>query len=161
MVGALDRQQVNKNEQSWLASSKTPTCAGVLSPLLGQDWRMTPVEAACPHCRTDLRFEQVQTGFNNTGYAYCNLDGILLVWDTFDPKYVEVVGDQHPWTLDGLSRAAVEAKLAACPCGGRFGMANPPRCPTCNEPLRDLLPDRIYFADFGRRLNPALDHLWL
>jgi hypothetical protein len=122
---------------------------------------MPLVEAPCPHCRADLRFERVHTGFNNTGYAYCGVDGALLVWDTFDPHYVAVVGDQHPWTLDRKGRASVEAKLAPCPCGGRFGMANPPRCPRCAESTSDLVPDRMYFADFGHRLDPARDELWI
>jgi hypothetical protein len=122
---------------------------------------VTLVEATCPHCHADLRFERFHTGFNNTGYAYCDVDGSLLVWGSYDPRYVAIVGEQHPWMLDAAGRASVEAHLARCPCGGRFGMANPPRCPRCTEPIRELLSDSIYFADFGDCLDPERDDLWV
>jgi hypothetical protein len=90
---------------------------------------MTQVEATCPHCQVELRYEQVHTGFNNTGFAYCGLDGTLLVWDTFDPKYIAVVGDQHPWTLDRTGQASVERHLAACPYRGTVRLGESTQVP--------------------------------
>ena len=117
-------------------------------------------EAPCPTCNKPLRFEKVHTGFNDTGYAYCDRDGSLLVWDTFDPTYTALVGERHPWALDRNAEEQVERALEACPCGGRFGLHNPPLCAHCGHDLRALVGPPIYFADFGQRFDPGRDRLW-
>lgn len=117
-------------------------------------------QSACQHCGLRLEYTRVHTGFNNTGYLYCDRDGALLVWDTFDPHYTGVVGEKHPWMLDSTDQERVEQALCPCPCGGHFGFDNPPRCSRCAAELSDLLPDRIYFADFGVRFDPSRDGLW-
>jgi hypothetical protein len=117
-------------------------------------------ESLCPSCRRTFRYQKVHSGFNNTGYAYCDSVGALLVWDTFDPQYTSLVGEQHPWTLDRRDQGRVESALQPCPCGGHFGMGNPPLCPRCGNGIRDLFPDPIYFLDLGRRFDPARDGLW-
>ena len=117
-------------------------------------------EALCPSCNRAFSYEQVHTGFNNTGYAYCHLDGKLLVWDSYDPTYTSLVGRKHPWTLTHQERRIVEQALRPCPCGGRFGMDILPKCPHCLSELPDLLPDRMHFAVFDSYLDPTRDAMW-
>lgn len=117
------------------------------------------VAATCPECNQILRYQLVHTGFNNTGYAYCDRDGALLVWEIFDPQYTAVAGDKHPWTLNHLEEVRVESAFHPCPCGGHFGMRNPPRCPHCRYGPAEVFTDPIYFVDLGRRFDPARDGL--
>jgi hypothetical protein len=112
----------------------------------------------CPTCGPLVEWEQIHAGFNNSGYAYCGRDGALVVWETFDPKYAALVGEKFPWMLTCAEKRTVEESMNDCPCGGRFGMDNPPRCPECLAPLPDLRSDPIYFIDFGCQVDPSA--LW-
>ena len=65
-------------------------------------------ESSCPSCRRTFRYEKVHSGFNNSCYAYCDSDGALLVWNTFDLRYTSVVGERHRWTLNRDEQEQVE-----------------------------------------------------
>lgn len=122
---------------------------------------VTPVEkSSCPSCDRTFRYQKMHSGFNNTGFAYCDTDGALLVWDTYDPQYTAIAGFRHPWTLNQRDQERVESALKPCPCGGSLGMRNPPRCPHCANGIQDLCPDPIFYVDVGRRLDSTKNRLW-
>ena len=88
----------------------------------------------CPACGSDIAFEQpyaYHAGFSNQGFLYNDAGNATLVWSSFDPYYVALVGDVHPWMLDPDKRTSFEGALTPAPDGGAWRFANPPRCPAC------------------------------
>jgi len=106
----------------------------------------------CPHCRKGIRLRQkypYHAGFSNRGFLYCDSCPAILKFGSYNPNYVRIVGDKHPWTLSPQEKKRVEARLKPCPCGGNFRFNARPRCPHCGGDLRSLLPDEMHFFEIG------------
>jgi hypothetical protein len=117
----------------------------------------------CPKCHQTFSVKQnwpYHAGFGNTGFLYCDACPNLVLFSSFDPHYVEIVGKVHPWTLNFYQKWKIERQLKSCACGGRFRFAATPRCPLCNEPIPSILPDSIHFIETGKRLDSDKEAIW-
>ena len=114
----------------------------------------------CPHCGKSFEYQRHHAGFSSQGFMYCDQDATVLTWGAWDPRYRRLT-QKFPWMLDSDERHVVEASTLPCPCGGRFGFANPPRCPLCNEELPSLVPNQIYYVIVGRRIDGDDIDVWL
>ena len=98
-----------------------------------RDFATHPIKR-CPGCSRELSFDQsygFHAGFSNLGFLYDETGQHAFVWSSFDPDYVVLAGEKHPWTLDSADRARVEASLRPSPSGRRWGFSFPARCPSC------------------------------
>jgi hypothetical protein len=117
----------------------------------------------CPSCQKDIDLPQpylVHAAFTNRGFLYCERCPNTLTIEATDPELAKVVGAKHPWTLSYRERRQVESKLKPCPCQGRFGFDNPPRCPECRASWAMLVPDRLQFYETGRVIHAERDGWW-
>ncbi len=92
---------------------------------------------------------------------YCDKDETVITWGSYNPAYMRVIPDKHPWLLDVDEQQTVEAAVKQCPYGGRFSFDNPPLCPFCHESVAFLVPSREYFIVTGRRLDGDSEDVWL
>lgn len=109
----------------------------------------------CPFCNFSITAEYhqiVHSGFNNSGFMYCDKSGDILTWSTFDSNYRTIV-DKHPWSLTQDEKQKVEDAVITCTCGGRFRFSAKPRCPNCNNEVPAILPDDIHFVVLKGRIN--------
>ncbi len=105
----------------------------------------------CDSCAVESRFDQpyaFHAGFGNRGFLYDDAGLTTLVWSSFDPAFVEVVGDKHPWALTAAEQEALESALAPAPNGGRWRFGNPARCRGCRSVIRGPMTEDIYFLVF-------------
>jgi hypothetical protein len=100
-------------------------------------------------------------GFSNVGFLYCDSYAGMVKFDSYNPAYVRIVGDKHPWALSEKEKRRVEAHLKPCPRGGRYRFGALPRCPICNEPLPNLLKDPISFVEVGEVVDGDKNDVWL
>lgn len=107
---------------------------------------------ACPSCGREILYERFHAGFSNEGFAYCDNDSTVLLWETFAPWYTAIV-KKHPWMLNDEERRRVEAMFPRCQCGGRFAFTNPPLCPHCRSDISSFVPAGIYFLVIGSPLR--------
>jgi hypothetical protein len=107
----------------------------------------------CQYCNTELHFQWRHTGFNDTGYMYCDQDSTVVTWSTFDPIYRSLVPRTQPWALNADEKRRVEEAVVDCPHGGRFRFDALPRCPRCGIELPALAGDPIYFVILADRLD--------
>jgi hypothetical protein len=119
----------------------------------------------CKSCGSDVEGKgRYHTGFNDTGFLYCDRDSTVLTFSSFDPKYEAVAGAVHPWVLTQEGRSdvlrAVEDRLVDCPCGGRFSFDNPLRCPICGDVFSRQMSKNIYFIVLARRLDGEKKNVW-
>lgn len=114
----------------------------------------------CPHCGKKIRLRQqylYHAGFSNQGFLYCDSCPAILVFGSYNPNYVRIVGDKHPWMLSQEEKKRVEAHLTHCHCQGRFRFEAYPRCPHCAGDLHSLLPDKMHFIAVGDVLDADQD----
>lgn len=117
----------------------------------------------CPNCRKRVELNQphfYHAGRSNQGFLYCDRDSTILVFSSFDPRYVRIAGDVHPWMLGHDQMAEVEEHLIKCPCGGSFAFSNPPRCPHCGGSLIRALPSRMHYVIAGRLIDGDREPIW-
>jgi hypothetical protein len=121
------------------------------------------VELECPTCRKKIELEQryfYHAGRSNQGLLYCDRDPTVLVFSTYDSRYVQIVGEVHPWMLDFDQKAEIEEHLVGCPCGGSFSFSNPPRCPYCGGSLQSALPSSMHYVIVGRLIDGDREPIW-
>jgi hypothetical protein len=102
----------------------------------------------CEQCGHDNALDQdnfLHAGFGDVGFLYNEAGTQTLIWSTFDPAYVKIVGEHHPWALNPEQRAALEDALRPAPTGGRWLFANPPRCVKCGSAVGTSIIDGIYY----------------
>ena len=123
------------------------------------------MELICPSCHKKLTLKQSRpyhAGFSNLGFLYCDECPTILEFSTYNPEYVAVVGDKHPWELSHEEKQRLEQNLAPCPNGGRFRFNAQPRCPHCGASLAALVPDAIHFIELGDVIDGDRDAtVWL
>jgi len=110
------------------------------------------MQIRCPHCKKEINLRQkyaYHAGFSNQGFLYCGTCTAILEFGTYNPSYVRLVGDKHPWMLTPEEKRKVEEDLRACACGGRFRFDAYPRCPFCSGDISSLLPDSLHFLEIG------------
>lgn len=106
------------------------------------------IQCQCKKCRFDAVFEQdnpYHAGFANQGFLYADSGTRTLVWSSFDPAYVALIGDKHPWGLSGIDQQKLESQLLLAPDGGAWRFENPARCPQCAQPIADSILSTIYY----------------
>lgn len=114
----------------------------------------------CDSCGAEIAFDQphpYHAGFGNQGFLYDDAGTSTLVWSSFDPTYVDLVGAHHPWALAELAQEILEAALVPSPTGGRWRFCNPARCPNCGHRLRGPMTQDIHYLLFPG--SPALGDL--
>lgn len=117
----------------------------------------------CPNCKSRFEIDQpypYHAGFSNVGFLYCECCPAMVTFHTYDKHYTGIVGDKHPWDLNEVERRKIEESLKPCPNGGRFRFNAYPRCPVCNEPMPDLLQDRMHFIQTGEVFDSASIGIW-
>ena len=121
------------------------------------------MEVKCSVCGQVTKIPQeypYHAGFSGRGFLYCDSHSAILEFDPYNPKYTEIVGDKHPWSLNDEEKKRVEEALKPYSRGGRFRFNALPRCPFCNEPLRDLLKDDIHFVEIGEVIDADKEDVW-
>lgn len=104
---------------------------------------------------------QYHAGFNNRGVLYCEACSGTLTFSSYNPSYVEIVGDTHPWSLTKKEKQKVEDHLAPCSCGGQYRFDAPPKCPLCNCNLSALLIDDMHYIEVGDVVDADKENVWL
>jgi hypothetical protein len=105
----------------------------------------------CSNCEHKIEFDQpyaYHAGFSNQGFLYDDAGTCTLVWSSFDPAYVALVGRNHPWVLNSEQQELVETNLKRAPRGGAWRFSNPPRCPLCSEPIGESITSSIYYFSY-------------
>jgi hypothetical protein len=121
---------------------------------------MAAETSTCPNCQEQFQYERYHSGFGNEGYLYCDSDSTVATWNTYDPEYVALVGDIHPWMLSESSKHKVERSIMDCPSGGHFRFNAKPRCPNCLFEMPELATDPIYFVTTGKRISGDVQRIW-
>lgn len=117
----------------------------------------------CPSCKKKVELDQryfYHAGRSNQGFLYCDRDSTVLVFSTYDPTYVRIVGEVHPWMLDLDQRAEVEEHLISCSCGGSFSFNNPPLCPHCGGSLQPAVPSPMHYVIVNRLIDGDHEPVW-
>lgn len=121
------------------------------------------MDIRCPACHDTFHNEQpyeYHMGFSNVGVLYCESCPNLLVFSSFDPTYISLIGNRHPWGLPGSDLQVIENHLRSCPCGGRFRFDASPRCPLCNWRIRQILRDKWHYVETGRVFDSEKENVW-
>lgn len=118
--------------------------------------------SACGQSTTITQEYQFHAGFSNRGFLYCDSCPAILEFDTYNPKYIAIVGDKHPWSLNDVEERRVEDALKPCTSGsgGRFRFGALPRCPLCNEPLTNLLKDKLHYVEIRKVIDADKEDAW-
>ncbi len=117
----------------------------------------------CQSCGGTTELKQAQpyhAGFSTRGFLYCDSSSAIVEFNPYNPKYVAVVGDKHPWSLSPEEKSQLEAALKPSPSGGRFRFGAKPRCPKCQAILPDLLNDDIHFVEIGVVVDADKEDAW-
>jgi len=116
-----------------------------------------PLVVKCPKCGFENAFNQpygYHTGFGNQGFLYNEAGNRTLIWSSFDPDYIAVVGNKHPWTLGEESQRRLEAILQPDPSGGgKWLFSNPARCLKCRNPIAEPIGTNVYYLEYDGSLN--------
>lgn len=127
------------------------------------DWRR-PMQLTCP-CRGHVivlkQPYQYHAGFNDRVVLYCDTCSSTLTFSSYNPTYVAIVGEKHPWLLTKREKKKVEDRIKPCLCGGRFRFDAPPRCPDDNCPLKEILEDEMHYIEVGSVIDGDLQNVWL
>lgn len=116
--------------------------------------------STCGHVAKISQKYQYHAGFSNRAFLYCDTCSAILEFDPYNTRYTAIVGDKHPWSLSPEEKIRVEDALKPCVNGGRFRFGMLPRCPSCNEPLPDLLKDDIHFVEIGKVIDADKEDVW-
>ena len=122
------------------------------------------MEITCLSCGQVTYIKQeypYHAGFSNLGFLYCDSHPTIIEFDSYNPNYLAIVGEKHPWSLDFEEKKRVEDALKPYFKGGRFRFSAHPRCPLCNEPLFDLLKDEMHFIEIGEVIDADTEDVWL
>jgi hypothetical protein len=117
--------------------------------------------SACGQSTTIAQEHPFHAGFSSRGFLYCDSSAAIIEFDPYNPRYTALVGDKHPWSLSPEEKGIVESALKPCGSGGRFRFDALPRCPKCNHPLADLLPDDIHFVELGMVVDGDKAEAWI
>jgi hypothetical protein len=112
------------------------------------------MQLVCPSCKANITLRQkyfYHAGFSNQGFLYCDNCSTILEFSVYNPNYVRLAGEKHPWSLSRDEQAFVEHHLAPCStCGGRFRFNAVPGCPNCSADISILLPSKLHFIELGK-----------
>ncbi len=125
------------------------------SPTGSVDRGKPPISIACPQCGGTNSFDQpyrYHAGFSDQGFLYNDAGNLTLVWSSYDPDYMAIVGRCHPWTLTADQQRLFEAQLLPAPIGGAFRFKNPARCVHCGHPISAPMTDEIYYVVYPNSL---------
>jgi hypothetical protein len=122
------------------------------------------MEIHCEACGQVIKIKQYQpyhSGFSNRGFLYCDSHSAILEFDSYNPNYIKIVGDKHPWSLNRDEKKRVENALKPFSKGGNFRFSALPRCPICNAELHGLLKDNIHFVEIGEIIDADKEDVWV
>lgn len=121
------------------------------------------MEINCSNCGKTTTIPQRQpfhAGFSSRGFLYNDSRSAILEFSPYNPKFVEIVGDKHPWALNEREKGKVEASIKPDAAGGRYRFSALPRCPECNVELHNLLPDEFHFIELGEVHDGDQEDVW-
>ena len=110
----------------------------------------------CAACGAANTFDQpyaLHAGFSNVGFLYDDSGTRTLVWSSYDPAYVAIVGNVHPWVLSREQKTQLENALRPAPGGGAWRFANPARCGRCGVEIKGSIERDIYYLKYSESLN--------
>ncbi|HLF06445.1 MAG TPA: hypothetical protein VI893_04625 [Thermoplasmata archaeon] len=98
-----------------------------------------PATVECPKCSARLETTRVYARSTGELFAYCDQDATVLRVSAHE-ECLKAIGYRALMSRRGpdIRRAVariLQKELPACPCGGRFRLANWLRCPRCSERL--------------------------
>ena len=115
------------------------------------------VHVPCGACGHDNVFDQpypYHAGFGNQGFLYNDAGNCTLVWGSYDPAYVALLGQRNPWSLDAGEWARLEAALLPAPDGTSWRASNPARCVKCGGVIRrSMANDEISFLVYPNSVD--------
>lgn len=106
------------------------------------------LKVKCKQCGRENVFDQpyaYHAGFGNQGFLYDDAGKLTLTWSSYDPAYVAVVGQTHPWALTQSDRDRLESRFRDAPSGGRWRFRNPARCVHCGGQISDSILHTVYY----------------
>lgn len=121
------------------------------------------IEYECPSCKQRILLDHpdvVHAGFDDSGFLYCDKNGDLITWSTFDDTYQKLIGQIHPWLLSNDQKRIVEISLKECDCGGKFIYSAPPRCPNCNYPIPNIVKDNLHWVRLKKHIDGTKRNIW-
>ena len=117
----------------------------------------------CPFCNTLIEVNYpdiIHAGFSDCGFLYCNRYGDLLTWSMYDVGYTTIIKGKPPWSLGEEEKVKIENALIDCPCGGKFKFQCHPRCPSCNNEIPEIAPDRIHWVRLRNLIDGEKQNIW-
>jgi hypothetical protein len=110
----------------------------------------------CKYCGFELEFDQpypIHAGFSNEGFMYSDDGKQTLVWSSFDPDYILIVGDKHPWTLNDNERNKFELSLCPSSLCSNWSFRNSIRCVHCHQPYSGPITETIYYYQYKQTID--------
>ncbi len=95
------------------------------------------VAKLCHSCGGFVSGTVAHLGFSNLDAMYCSkCEGVLYI-SQYSLDVTDIFSESCPREEYSMEYVPVwtkfEALFAPCPCGGKFKMLNPPRCPKCHD----------------------------
>lgn len=115
----------------------------------------------CPSCKRKIADKQYHKGFSGLGILYCEKKSATLKFNTYNPNYVKLVGDKHPWSLNTEEKHKVEQHISPLPSGDRFLFDAHPICPYCNFNLQSVLEDEMHYIEVGYVIDADIEDVWI
>ena len=111
----------------------------------------------CSKCNFQDIFNQpyrYHAGFGNQGFLYNEAGNRTLIWDSYDPDYIRIVGNIHPWVLKPEERQKLEEVLQLDPLGGgRWLFSNSAKCLKCGNPIAEPITHTTHYLKYDGSLN--------
>ena len=98
--------------QHALLAAERPLKLSVRSP------RVNVLSEACGKENVFAQPYWYHAGFGDQGFLYNDAGTGTLIWGSYDPAYIELVGKVHPWMLTEAQRSQFEETLVPAPAGG-------------------------------------------
>lgn len=107
----------------------------------------------CPSCGAEHDFPQpypYHAGFGDSVFLYNEAGNRTLVWGTYDPAYIALLGPGgDPWHPGSEVIEALERRLPLSPAEDRWTFHAPARCTACQGVLRPAMPESdLYYLEF-------------
>lgn len=117
----------------------------------------------CNFCKYQIIIDYpniIHSGFNDSGFMYCDNCPNILTWSIYDRNYEKLVNGKVPWLLNDSEKNLIEESVIKCESGGNFRFSAKPRCPNCNNIISEILSDNIHYIILKKEFNGEKLNIW-